>query len=79
MCKDEVVIIKGVSKKLTDEDLQKSQKEQFDGCKRTRFRKRDTTVLGTVEILFKTNDNVQKAPEHDLHIDAIYQSESLLT
>ena len=71
------VIIKGVPKELTEQEIQNSLNEQFDGSKGTRFVKRDTTVLGTVKIVFKTDDDVQKALEHGLFIDMIYYSPSL--
>ena len=60
------VIIKGVPKELTDKEIQNSLNEQFDGSKGTRFEKIDSTVLGTVKIVLKTDGDVQKALEHDL-------------
>ena len=66
------VIIKGVPKELTDKEIQNLLNEQFDGSKGTRFVKRDSTVLGTVKIVLKTDGDVQKALEHGLLIDMIY-------
>ena len=70
------VIIKGVPKELTDKEIQNSLNEQFDGSKGTRFVKRDSTVLGTVKIVLKTDGDVQRALEHGLFIDMIYYSAS---
>ena len=70
------VIIKSVAKELTDKEIQNSLNEQFDGSKGTRFVKRDSTVLGTVKLVLKTDGDVQKALEHGLFIDMIYYSAS---
>ena len=70
------VIIKGVPKELTDKEIQNSLNEQFDGSKGTRFVKRDSTVLGTVKIVLKTDGDVLRALEHGLFVDMIYYSAS---
>ena len=66
------VIIKKVPLDVTDEMIQSCLDTQFADAKATRFIKRDSTKLGTVKIVLKSDNDLGKALQQGLFIDSIY-------
>ena len=66
------VIIKKVPLDVNDEMIQSCFDTQFKDAKATRFIKRDSTKLGTVKNLLKSENDLGKAPHQGLFIDSIY-------
>ena len=66
------VINKKVPLDVNDEMIQSCLVTQFKDAKATRFIKRDSTKLGTVKIVLKSENNHGKALHQGLFIDSIY-------
>ena len=66
------VIIKKVRLEVTDEMIQSCLDTQFADAIATRFIKRDSTKLGTVKIVLKSENDLEKALHHGLFIDSIF-------
>ena len=66
------VIIKKVPLDMNDEMTQSCLHTQFKDAKATRFIKRDSTKLGTVKIVLKSENDLGKALHQGLFIDSIY-------
>ena len=66
------VIIKKVPLDVNDEMIQSCLDTQFKDAKATRFIKRDSTKLGTVKIVLKSENDLGKALHQGLFIDSIY-------
>ena len=67
-----VVIFKRVPLNVTDEMIQNCLDTQFTDAKATRFIKRDSTKLGTVKNVLKSENDIGKAMRPGLFIDTIY-------
>ena len=66
------VIIKKVPLDMTNEMIQSCLDTQFTDAKATRFMARDSTKLGTVEIVPKCENDVEGALHQGLFTDSIY-------
>ena len=66
------VIIKKVPLDVTDKMIQSCLDTQFADAKATRFIKRDSTKLGTVKIVLKSENDLGKALHQGLLIDSIH-------
>ena len=66
------VIIKKVPLDVTDEMIQSRLDIQFTNATATRYIKRDSTKLGTVKIVLKSENDLGKALHQGLLIDFIY-------
>ena len=71
------VIIKKVPLDVTDEMIHSCLGTQFTDAKATRFIKRDSTKLGTVEIVLKSETDHGKALHQGFFIDSIYYKTTL--
>ena len=71
------VIIKKFPLDLNDEMIQSCLDTQFKDAKATRFIKRDSTKLGTVEIVLKSENDLGKALHQGLFFDSIYYNTTL--
>ena len=65
-------IIKKVLLDVNDEMVQSCLDTQFTDAKATRFIKRDSTKLGTVKIVMKSENDLRKALHQGLFVDSIY-------
>ena len=65
------VIIEKVPLDVNDERIQSCLDTQFKDAKATRFIKRDSTKLGTVKIVLKSENDLGKALHQRLFIDSI--------
>ena len=65
------VSIKKVPIDVTDEKIQSCLDTQFADAKATRFIKRDSTKLGTVKIVLKSENDLGKTLHQGLFIDSI--------
>ena len=66
------VIMKKVPLDVNDEKIQSCLDTQFKDAKATSFIKRDSTKLGTVKIVLKSENDLGKALHQGLFIDSIY-------
>ena len=66
------VIVKKVPLDVTNEKFQRRLDTQFTDAKATRFIKRDSTKLGTIKIVVKSEIDLGKALHQGLFIDSIY-------
>ena len=66
------VLIRKVPLDVTDEMIQRCLDTQFTDAKTTRFIKRDSTKIGTVKIMLKSENDLGKALQQGLFINYIY-------
>ena len=66
------VIINKVPLDVTDEMIQSCLETQITDAKATRFIKRESTKLGTVKMVLKSENDLEKALHQGLFIDFIY-------
>ena len=66
------VIVKKVPLDVNDEMIRSCLDTQFKDAKATRFIKRDSTKLGTVKIVMKSENDLRKALHQGLFVDSIY-------